>query len=379
MSVATAENGQLSGEQQPENKPLTPFQRTRTWLQSSDFASAVSKALPKHMTPERFLRIALTAVMRTPKLANCTQESIFNCLLQLSQYGLEPDGRCAHLIPFDVRQGGQVVRTDCTLIIDFKGYAELVMRSGLVSSIHADIVCENDDFEYDRGFITRHKINFKAARGKAYAAYAVVRFKDGTEKCEVMSAEDILAIRDRSQGWIAFKKGWAKQSPWNPAEPVIEHEMWKKTAFRRVTKWVPLSAEIRQAFADEDTQEEKIRLLDLRDAWAAVEQTGTKSDQLAAMMEQRRRDQDDEGPQDEPANNGEASQVESEADPKAAMESEIADKMMTAIGTCNELAKLDEIANEVDLLTTESIRVRMQGEIASRRAVLKRRTDGKLM
>ena len=109
---------------------------------------------------------------------------------------------------------------------------------------------------------------------------------------------------------------------------------------------------------------------------AQVIQPGqSKSDALLQQMQSRRAAESNaEGLEQ----SGEEPQV-SETDTKAAMESEIADKMMTAIGTCNELPRLDEIANEVDLLTTESIRVKMQGEIASRRAVLKRRTDGKLM
>lgn len=50
-------------------------------------------ALPKHLTAERFCRVAITALSRTPKLAECTQESFFRCLLDLSAYGIEPDGR----------------------------------------------------------------------------------------------------------------------------------------------------------------------------------------------------------------------------------------------------------------------------------------------
>ena len=265
--------------------------------------------MPKHMTPDRFVRIALTAMMKTPKLAQCTQESVFNCLLQLSQYGLEPDGRRAHLIPFDVRKniGGQwqVDHTDCTLIIDYKGYAELVMRSGLVSSIHADVVCENDEFDYDRGFITRHRINFQQPRGAAYAAYAVIRFKDGTEKCEVMPKEDIYAIRDRGQGWQSFQKGYAKQSPWNPAEPVIEREMWKKTVFRRITKWVPLSAEIRDALANEDDDE--VQIVDVQSRQELIDNSGkSKSATLAEILQQRlEAQQRDEGQHDEPPANEE--------------------------------------------------------------------------
>lgn len=271
----------------------------RGWLESDAFKGAIAKALPSHMTPDRFLRIAVTATMRTPKLLQCTQESLFGCLLALSQYGLEPDGRRAHLIPFENKRAGT---TECTLIIDYKGLAELVMRSGLVSSIHADVVCEHDDFEYDKGYIVRHRINFKEPRGEAYAAYAVVKMKDGAEKCEVLTKDEIYSIRNRGQGWQAFVKGWAKQSPWDPKEPVIEREMWKKTAFRRVSKWVPLSAEIRDALQTEDDAEEIIR--DIGPAEVPATAGQSKSDQLAEMLAARMESQQaDHAPPDDDDDN----------------------------------------------------------------------------
>ena len=147
-------------------KPQSQLTTVKAWISSPEFKDAIAKALPKHMSPDRFLRVAITATMRNPKLLDCTQVSIFNCLLLLSQYGLEPDGRAAHLIPY---------KTECTLVIDYKGLAELVMRSGVVSSIHADVICENDEFAYNRGEIVTHKIDFRKPRGEAYAAYVILR------------------------------------------------------------------------------------------------------------------------------------------------------------------------------------------------------------
>ncbi len=119
----------------------------RDHLNSEAFKNEVARVLPKHCTPERMVRTGLTALMKTPKLASCTPESFLNCMLQLSQWGLEPDGRHAHLIPY-----GDV----CTLILDYKGIVDLVLRSGTVRSIHADVVHEGDLFVYDLGEVTKH-------------------------------------------------------------------------------------------------------------------------------------------------------------------------------------------------------------------------------
>ena len=210
--------------------------KIRDLIQSNKFKSAVAQSLPSHLKPDRFVRVALTALTRTPKLAACDQASFFQCLITLSQLGLEPDGRNAHLIPFG---------TQCQLIVDYKGLVDLAMRSGKLSYIHADKICEKDIFEYDRGEIKEHKINFKAPRGNAYAYYALCRFKDGAEKCEVMTLDEIKAIRERSR---------AKDSgPWK----TDFDEMAKKTVFRRLSKWLQLSPEYRDALdVDADAVEE---------------------------------------------------------------------------------------------------------------------------
>lgn len=200
----------------------------RDRLESDGFKKEIARALPAHMSPDRMIRVAVTTMLRVPKLAKCDQGSFFNAMLTLSQLGLEPDGRNAHLIPFENRKAGIV---ECQLIIDYKGLVKLIMQTGQVSRIHADVVREEDEFDYDRGTVTKHKPNFRAARGKVYAVYCIITMKDGTEKCEVMTRDDVEAIRKRSKS--------GSNGPW-----VTDwDEMAKKTVFRRASKWVPISSE----------------------------------------------------------------------------------------------------------------------------------------
>ena len=213
-------------------------------------------AMPRHMTPDRFVRIAITAMRGKPDLQKCTQESVLACLMNCSQYGLEPDGRRAHLIPFKKNTklpSGEWSETyECTLIVDYKGLAELALRSGLVSTLHADIVCEGDLFEYSLGQITQHIPWFlrrdadrPAEQGDCYAVYAMCVNRDGTSKCEVMSTMEIEGIRARSKS--------GKSGPW-----VTDwSEMAKKTAFRRLSKWLVLSPEFRDV-ADRDEDDDLV-------------------------------------------------------------------------------------------------------------------------
>ena len=201
------------------------------WMESPEFKAQLAKVLPKHLTPERQLRVGLTALMKVPKIAECTIPSVMKAMLDCSSLGLEPDGRYAHLIPYG---------TTCTLIIDYKGLVALAMRSGQVANIHADMVCENDVFEYDRGELKTHKIDFRKPRGNAYAYYSLVKMKDGTETCQVMSLEEVEAVRKRSKS--------GSSGPWVTDFP----EMAKKTVFKRHSKWLPLSSEFRDAIAKDD-------------------------------------------------------------------------------------------------------------------------------
>lgn len=224
-------------------KPGEP-KTLRDLINTDYFKGQVACALPRHLKPDRFIRVATTAMLRTPKLMKCNQESFLSCLLSLSALGLEPDGRLAHLIPFENRKAQTV---ECQLIVDYKGLVELVMRTGKVSNIHADKVCDADEFLYDLGEVKQHKIDFRKPRGEAYAYYCVVRFKDGTTRAEVMSREDVEAIRKRSRA--------ADFGPW-----VTDFdEMAKKTVFRRCFKWLPASTELAKAQDIDDDRRDPLR------------------------------------------------------------------------------------------------------------------------
>lgn len=227
----------------PAKTPETKLS-LRQHLEGPAFVEAVRKALPTHLKPDRFIRVALTALTKTPKLAQCDQSSFFSCLLSLSQFGLEPDGRRAHLIPYENRKRGVV---ECQLIIDWKGLVELAMRSGIVANLHADVVRDGDLFDYSCGKIRAHVpwfIRRDTGRpdkaGDVFAVYATAEFKDGSSKAELLSKAEVDAIRARSRS--------GQVGPW----ATDWSEMAKKTAFRRLSKWLPLSSEFRDAIEVDD-------------------------------------------------------------------------------------------------------------------------------
>jgi recombination protein RecT len=253
----------------------TPKSTIRDILQGDEFKRQVAKALPRTISPDRFIRIALTATFRTPKLLDCSRESLLQCLMDLSAMGLEPDGRRAHLIPYRNKKTGELI---CTLIIDYKGIAELVRRHGDVAHIHCDVVGENDAFEYrfGTGGLLEHKPAIND-RGPIYCAYSYVRLKDGSEEFDIMGVEEVEQIRKRSKS--ADDGPWV--SDWN--------EMAKKTIFRRHSKTLPLSPELRDAIERDDDREpltENERFTAARPATASVASSNRPS--LATLAKRSR-------------------------------------------------------------------------------------------
>uniref|UniRef100_A0A6H2A352 Putative DNA recombination protein n=1 Tax=viral metagenome TaxID=1070528 RepID=A0A6H2A352_9ZZZZ len=195
----------------------------------ANYKTAIASVLPKHLTPEKFLRIAYQAIHKVPKLRSCNSLSLINAIIEASILGLEV-GRTAHLIPF---------KDQATLIIDYKGMIELAHRSDKVESTPLKAVYENDLFEYAEG--TDRYIKHKPARdkrGKLSAAYAIVNFKGGGYDFEVVLPEDIESVKKRSPG---AKKA---DSPWNTED---EPMMWAKTAMRRLAKRIPQCPELQKA------------------------------------------------------------------------------------------------------------------------------------
>jgi recombination protein RecT len=193
--------------------------------------------LTKYLTPERLARVAISQLKRVPKLAQCDQTSLLNALMTCAELELEPDGRRVHLIPFENRKNGSV---ECQLIVDYKGLIELARRSNLISNIYADVICENDEFEWDLGQVVKHKIDIRKDRGNVIGAYARMTFKDGTIQCELMSKKDIDGIRGRSKA--------GNFGPWS----TDYNEMAKKTVLRRLLKTAPMGGKESMALEKDD-------------------------------------------------------------------------------------------------------------------------------
>lgn len=207
---------------------------------------SLAQLLPKHMTPERFLRVAMNALRTTPKLMDATVESLMGATMFCAQIGLEPNTPMGHvyLIPFGNKRKGV---TEVQIVIGYKGFIELARRSGQMETIAAQPVYANDEFSMDymnpdRSF---HKPCMTGDRGEFIGAWALARFKDGGMAFDFMPKADIDRIRDGSQGYRTAKQFNNQNTPW-----ITNYDqMARKTAVRRLAKMLPLSVEMAAAVA----------------------------------------------------------------------------------------------------------------------------------
>jgi recombination protein RecT len=215
--------------------------------------STLAAVLPKHVSPDRMLKIALGALRTTPKLMECTVESLMGAVVQCSQLGLEPNTPLGHayLIPFEKKKksGNQWVtdKVETQIVIGYKGLIDLARRSGQVVSIAAHAVHEGDAFDYAYGL--DEKLEHKPAmsgRGRVIAFYAVAKLVGGGHAFEVMSAEQVNEIRDASQNYKFARD--KEKTVWG------QHyeEMGRKTVLRRLFKYLPVSIELATAAAIDD-------------------------------------------------------------------------------------------------------------------------------
>lgn len=211
----------------------------RTMLERS--RDQIKKALPAHLTADRLLRVAMTSIQKTPKLLDCTQQSLLACIMTCAQLGLEPDqflGQ-AYLVPFKDTKKGVTI---CTLIPGYRGYIALARRSGEVQTVSSHVVYERDTLELEYGVEDklRHKPTMEGEPGNPIGAYCIFKYKDGSYSFDFMSVAEIEKIRARSKS--------ANDGPW----ATDWGEMAKKTVIKRHSKLAPLSVEFAKAVALED-------------------------------------------------------------------------------------------------------------------------------
>lgn len=191
-------------------------------------------ALPPHVSVEKFVRVVATAVQQSPDLLACDKKSLYGSAMRCAQDGLLPDGREAALTKF----GDKVQYMPMV-----GGILKKIRNSGDLLTIAAHVVYERDQFDYILGDDEKieHKPHLGTDRGKPILTYAIAKTKDGGIYREVMTEDQIAAVRNVSRA--------KNNGPWSGP---FADEMRRKTAIRRLSKRLPMSTDVEELIRRDD-------------------------------------------------------------------------------------------------------------------------------
>lgn len=190
------------------------------------------QVLSGRMPPERLIRTVLVSCEKTPKLMQCTRQSLFNAAMTAAVLALEVDGVTGQgfLIPYDVKSQGLIAQFQ----LGYKGGNTLGARSGY--SITAGTVREDDlQWEYREGSggFVHHKRKL-GSKARIIAFWSVAESRTLPPLISILSIDDALAIKGKSPG------ARRPESPWN--DPAIGFPaMGEKSARRRLNRSMPLN------------------------------------------------------------------------------------------------------------------------------------------
>jgi len=225
-----------------ESRALKPIDEVRHALLSPELGRQFKAALPAHIPLEKFQRVAATAVANNPDLVNADRASLYGACMKAAQDGLLPDGREAALVIYKAKDGDRWIKKAQYMPM-VAGVLKKIRNSGELKELSAHVVYQHDAFDYwidDAGEHLAHRPLLDGERGAFRLVYAVATTKEGGRYIEVMTKDQVDAVRAVSRAKDA--------GPWVDWYP----EMARKTVIRRLSKRLPMSTDIDELLHRDD-------------------------------------------------------------------------------------------------------------------------------
>lgn len=202
--------------------------------------NGVAAALADRIGPERFIRAAVTSIRTTPKLADCSEDSILGGLFIAAQLGLELGGPrgLVYLVPYG---------REASLVVGYRGFVDLFYKAG-AKRVEWFLVREGDTFRIASD--SRHGLGYHwqpldLDDSRPYTgAVAQIETAAGGIVWEYMTRQAIEARRPAK---------WSG-TPWK----TWPEEMALKTVMRRLAKRAPVSTEVALAAEADETVQRRV-------------------------------------------------------------------------------------------------------------------------
>lgn len=186
----------------------------------------IKNALPSDVSVDAFIRAAITSAQLNPEIQACSWSSLWTSILRACRDGLLPDGQEGAIVPF---------KSTATWIPMYAGLLRRFRRSGQFKWVTAGIVREGEVFEH---WITQDGEHFRHVPGDDISRpiqriYSLATTKEGGVFVAVLPIAEANKIR-------AMSRATREDSPWKQ----WPEEMYKKTAIRRLAKFLPSARDI---------------------------------------------------------------------------------------------------------------------------------------
>ena len=150
-------------------------------------------------------------------LEKCTDESIYNALLDMVTQGLSPAKTQCYFVPYG---------TTVKLTRSYFGTMKVVKQLPEVKDIYAEVIYKGDDFkiknENGRKVFVSHETDWTNADNEIIGAYCIIEKLDGKKILTVMTKKEI-------------DKSWSKAKTKN-VQNDFPQEMAKRTVINRAAK-----------------------------------------------------------------------------------------------------------------------------------------------
>lgn len=238
MGAITQAKQEIKQSQQQDNSFAGLIKRCAPQLQA---------VMPKGATPERLTQLAIATYKQTPKLAECSVQSILACCMKCAELNVEPNDILgnAYILPYF---NNKTHRMEAQFQLGKNGMLELVRRSKQVTTIRTQCVYEGDDFDYwedETGVHFSFKPNLDADHEvkNLKLVYMSCHLKDGGFVFLQMSKKEIDEIKERSKT--------SKSGPWVTDYAAMAEKTVIRRAFNRGL--LPRSVEQANIVASDDS------------------------------------------------------------------------------------------------------------------------------
>jgi len=160
------------------------------------------------VTPAKFTQIVINEIKKNEKLLQAFAEnpsSMFASILAGAEIGLVPSDLLGefYLIPRNIKQDNGKYKLTVTPLIGYKGLHKILLRSGEIENIEAQVVFEGEEFKVSLGTSPKldHTPDFTLQRtaDRITHVYAVAHYKSGRCQFQVLTRAEVTAIRDLSK------------------------------------------------------------------------------------------------------------------------------------------------------------------------------------